>query len=252
LTLFKELGDRLGTAMAIGGLGLVAWGRGGADSPLEGSACGRAEGVSATEGGYLGETKQFFEESLALCREIGHQSHIQIRLALLGHVSNSMGQYEEAHGYFQEALNLTQQLGKKAEISWIVSGLGEAALGRGDFRAARHYLLEALETHRLLIVVEALVNWAHLLTKEADTQNPPQSPRSGGRRNGGRQKQQAVEILSLALNQTAIAHRYKERAARLLAELEAELPPEVFAAAREEGQAKTVEEMVAKIVGQVV
>ena len=43
---------------------------------------------------------------------------------------------------------------------------------------------------------------------------------------------------------------YKDKATRLLAELEAALPPEVVAAARERGRTQTVAEMVAKIVGE--
>lgn len=213
LALFKEIGDRLGTAMAVGGLGLVAWGYGGTR---------------------LNEAKRFFEESLAICREIGHQSQIQIRLSLLGHVSNSLGSYEEAYRYFQEAWDLANQLDKKSEVWWIVAGLGEAALSSGNFQEARHYLLEALETPRVPIALEALVSWATLLKQEANHE----------------QKQQAVEILSLALNHPATAQRYKEKAARLLAELEAELPPEVVVAARAQGQAETVGEVLAKIVGK--
>jgi tetratricopeptide (TPR) repeat protein len=237
-------------AMAVGGLGLVAWGRGGAR---------------------LSEAKQFFEESLALCREIGHQSHVQIRLALLGHVSNSMGSYEEASSYFQEAWDLAQQLGKKAEVSWLASGLGEATLGLGNLGAARRYLLEALETPRVPIALEALVNWATLLKKEADLRNgsvvlPATGVAAGDATNGTRpavtgvanqgvptdheQKQQAVEILSLVLNQPATIQRYKDKAMRLLAELAAELPMEVMVAAQEQGRTKMVQEVVAEIVGQ--
>jgi hypothetical protein len=59
-----------------------------------------------------------------------------------------------------------------------------------------------------------------------------------------------VEILGLALNQAAITQLNKDRATRLLAELAAELPPEVVAAAQEQGRTQTVAEMVAKIVGK--
>jgi len=218
LALFKEIGDRLGMALAIGGLGLVAW---------------REGGVA------LNEAKQFFEESLALCREIGHQSHVHTRLVTLGHISNSLGRYKEAEGYFQEAWELSKQLGRKAEVSMMVAGLGVTALGLGDFEAARRYLLEALKTPRVPIALEALVTWATLLKQEADRQG-----------NEGGQKQQAAEILSLALDHPALVQMYKDRAARLLAELEAELPPEVAAAAREQGRSQTVAEMVAKIVGE--
>jgi predicted ATPase/transcriptional regulator with XRE-family HTH domain len=227
LALFKELGDRLGMAMAIGGLGLAAWGVG---------------------GDRLNEAKQLFEKSLAICREIGHQSQVQIRLALVGHICNSLGSYEEATDYLQQGWDLAKQLGKQSEVSSIVGGLGEAALGLENLGMARGYLLEALQSQRVPVVLVALINWAALLKKEADLQDPPQSPLLGGRY-GGR-KQQAVEILSLALNHPSTIEWYKNKAIHLLAELEAELPSQVAAAAREQGQTQTIEEMVAKIVGQ--
>jgi tetratricopeptide (TPR) repeat protein len=228
-------------ALAIGGLGLVAWREGGAA---------------------LNEAKQFYEESLALCREIGHQSHIHTRLVTLGQISNSLGRYKEAEGYFQEAWELSKQLGRKAEVSLMVAGLGGTALGLGDFGAARRYLLEALKTPRLPIALEALVTWAALLKQEADLPALPQSSPfdklrtslGEGKQEGGQlkyeQKQQAVEILSLVLNHPSVVQLYKDKAAYLLAELEAELPPEVVAAAWERGRTQTVGEMVAKIVGE--
>jgi predicted ATPase/transcriptional regulator with XRE-family HTH domain len=225
LALFKEIGDQLGTAMAVGGLGLVAWGRGGAR---------------------LTEAKRFFEESLAICRAIGHQSHIQIRLSLLGHVSNSLGSYQEAHSYFQEAWDLANQLDKKAELWWIMAGLGETALSLGNLQEARHYLLEALKTPRVPIALEALVNWAALLKQETGQPGVDVAASQAAAAHH-EQKQQAVEILSLVLNHPATVQRYKEKAVRLLAELEAALPPEVVAAARAQGQAETVAELVAKL-----
>jgi tetratricopeptide (TPR) repeat protein len=224
LALFKELGDRLGMAMAIGGLGLAAWGIG---------------------GDRLSEAKQLFEESLAICRVIGHQSQVQIRLALVGHICNSLRSYEEATDYLQQGWELAKQLGKQSEVSSIVGGLGEAALGLENLGAARGYLLEALQSQRVPVVLVALINWAALLKKEADLS---QTPLGGGRQEGG--KQQAVEILSLALNHPATIEWYKNTATRLLAELEAELPSQVATAAREQGRTQTVEELVAKIVGQ--
>jgi tetratricopeptide (TPR) repeat protein len=229
LALFKELGDRLGMAMAIGGLGLVAWGVGGSTSPLG-------------EGGRLSEAKQLFEESLAICRELGHQSQIQIRLALVGHVCNSLGSYEEAIGYLQQSWELAKQLGKQSELSSIVAGLGEAALGLENLGAARGYLLEALQSQRVPVVLVALINWAELLKKEADM-TPPYPRAAGGR-------QQAVKILRLVLNHPSTIEQHKNKATQLLAELETELPSQVATAAQGQGGAQTVEEMVAKIVLQ--
>ena len=212
-------------SLAVCGLGMVAWGRGGAR---------------------LSEAEQLMEESLTICREIGHRSNAQIRLAFLGHISNSMGRYEEAQRYLQEAWDLAKQLGKKAEVSWILAGLGEAALSLGNFQAARNYLLEALETTRIPIALIAIMNWAMLLKKEADLPAAGVAASQEALANH-EQKQQAVEILSLVLNHPATPQVYKDKAAPLLAGLEAELPPEAMAAARERGQARTFDTAVEEI-----
>jgi hypothetical protein len=120
----------------------------------------------------------------------------------------------------------------------------------GNFRGARAYLLEGLKTSRLPVALDALVSWATLLKEEADRRSAD-VPASQAAPANQAQKQQAVEILSLVLNHPAAAQPYKDKAVRLLAELEAELPPEVVAAAKEQGQTKTIEEVVAKIVGQI-
>ena len=57
----------------------------------------------------------------------------------------------------------------------------------------------------------------------------------------------AVEILSLALSHPATRKVYKDEAARLLAELEVELPQEIWVTARVRGQANIVEIVVAAI-----
>ncbi len=226
LALFKEIGDRFGRAMAVGGLGLVAWGRGGAR---------------------LSEAKQLFEESLTLCRETGHHFEVIYRLGTLGYITNSMGRYEEAPRYFQEALDTARQLGYKAEVSWILAGLGEASLGLENYLAARNYLLEALETTSgTAYALPALISWAMLLEKEADV--PAAGVVAGPEVLANHEpKQRAAAILSLVINHPATWQVYRDKADRLLAELEAELPPEVFAAARRRGQAKTVDAVVEEI-----
>ncbi len=226
LALAKEIGNRLIIAQALGGLSLVAWGE-----------------------GRLNEAKHLMEESLAVCRETGHQLEINQRLPLLGHITNSMGRYEESFSHFQEGLKLAKQF-HTSLVSWMLGGLGQAAVGLGNFQEARSYLLEALEiAKRTLDTLMAMVVWATLLQEEADrpvagavsTQKPP-APQA--------QKQQAVAILSLVVNQPNIWQIFKDQAARLLTQLEAELPAELFAAAAARGRASTVEAMVAEILGQ--
>jgi predicted ATPase/DNA-binding SARP family transcriptional activator len=223
--LFKEIGDRYGMALAVGGLSLVAWGYGGAR---------------------LNEAKQLMEEALTMFREIGHRYQIEICLAFLGHISNSMGRYEEAQRYLQEAWDEAKRINPTFTMAWFLGGLSEAALGLGDLQAARHYLLEALENKIVPPTFLALVSWAMLLMKEADL---PAAGVAAGQEAppNHEQKQQAVEILSLVLSHPATWQVDKGKADRLLAGLKTELPPEVFAAARARGQAKTVDAVVEEI-----
>jgi len=208
----------------------VAWGRGGAR---------------------LSEAQQLMEESLSISREIGQQLWVTICLEFMGHISISRGRYEAAQSYLQEALNLANQLGNKNDVSYLLVGLGEAALGLGNLQAARNYLLEALEiealeTTRVMVALIAMMGWGMLLKQEAELLA---AGVAAGHQALGKQEQQqqAVEILSLVLNHPATPHIYKEQAARLLAQLEADLPPEVVAAARERGQARTCDALLEEI-----
>jgi predicted ATPase/DNA-binding SARP family transcriptional activator len=229
LACYTELNHQLGMAKATGGLALAAWGRG---------------------GNSLIAARQLFEASLAMCREAGHRPETAYRLMFLGHVSNSLGRYDEAQPYLQEALDLAKQLGYKAEAAWILSGLGETCLGLGQVQAARTYVLEAIVIAKALPnVLEALVTWAMLLQQEAG-QTAISVPTHQAVADAQRQRMWAIEILSLALNHPATRQVYKDKAAQLLTELEIDLPPEVGAMARERGQAQTIEDVVAVILEQ--
>ena len=48
----------------------------------------------------------------------------------------------------------------------------------------------------------------------------------------------------------ATSQVYKDMTARLLAELEAELPPEIFVATQARGQSRRLEEVVVEILGE--
>jgi hypothetical protein len=88
--------------------------------------------------------------------------------------------------------------------------------------------------------LQALVPWTALLAKEEDLpaeDNPA----------GSSKKEQAIEILALVIHHPATLGLSKDKAARLLGELEAELPPEVVAAAQERGKTRQLEEVVGEI-----
>ena len=125
LAVFEELGDQLGIALALGGLGSV---------------------ISKAEGEDRFEAIPYLEHSLAICREIGHRRQIMERLTLMMQVTNSLGLYEETRRYAGEALAVGEELEAQIETAHALSHLGEADCYLGDFVSAREHLLSALQS----------------------------------------------------------------------------------------------------------
>ncbi|MCA9994090.1 MAG: tetratricopeptide repeat protein, partial [Anaerolineales bacterium] len=70
-----EIEDRFGMAMALGGIGSVAWARGPAT---------------------MAQGHELFVQSLALCRAIGHRQQVSSRLWYLAQMDYDRGDYEAA------------------------------------------------------------------------------------------------------------------------------------------------------------
>jgi predicted ATPase/DNA-binding SARP family transcriptional activator len=231
LAIFKEIGDQLGTARALGALGLIILHQGEAKSS---------------------EAKPLLEESLAIGLNIGHRDEIAGRYVLLGHVVIELGEFQQGQQYCWQSLMIWRELDDLQGIAYALVHLGEATVGLIDFQAARQYLVEGL--HAALkgqTVPMALIGvncWATLLVKEANQPEKDGSSRKVPATAG--QEEQAVELLALVQHHPATWRYYKDKAAHLLAKLEAELPPEIVAAAQERGRARdlwqTVEELLAE------
>ncbi|MBE7553081.1 MAG: tetratricopeptide repeat protein [Anaerolineales bacterium] len=226
LAIFKEIDDRYGLALALGAPAWIAIGLG---------------------GDRLALAKPLAEKSLAIWREIGDRLRTAIRLNQLGQVAIAMEEYAEAQRYYGEALTIGREIGNGVGL-WALGGLGEAACGLGDLPAARQYLLETLRTaitrekgHDLTFLY-TLLRWATLLAKESAGLDEDSLTREA-------KKAQVVELLTLVRHHPASWQVFRDRAGRLLAELEAELPPEV-AAARERGKTRPLAEVVTEIIGE--
>jgi trehalose/maltose transport system substrate-binding protein len=227
LAIFKEIGDRFGVSLALGGLGRAAW--------VQGDA-------------RLVEAKRLFEESLTICREISHRAEVVIRLGFLGGVNISLGDYEAAQKCFREALQLAREIGYQIGLAFSLNGLGEVACKLRDFQSARQYLSEALtiaiDIQSPFDALEALMYWAILLTK--DDAFPADTDSSRAARTG-----QALELLALAINHPASWQIFKDKVARIIADLETELSPEIVAAVQMRGKARdlwvTTEEVLAEM-----
>ena len=86
----------------------------------------------------------------------------------------------------------------------------------------------AVKAQWVRAVLHALTGVAHLLARAGE-------------------QERALELLVLILDHPASHQEFKSRAARLQAELTAELPPEVVEAAQERGRARDLDATVAKL-----
>jgi predicted ATPase len=182
------------------------------------------------------EARKVWQEGLALSRELGSSIWSAHMLHNLAELANVVGDHAAGMVLSKETLAHAQRLGspRMMGLAWRV--LGEATSGLGDLGRSRRCFYRALtatraagETVRNPFI---LVGIAALLAAEGE-------------------EERALELLALVLHHPTSWQWTKDRAAPLAAELEAELPPEVVAAARDRGQARdldaTVEELLAEL-----
>ena len=156
LSIFRDLSNKFGQCLALGGLGWNAWVKGGP---------------------HLLEAEQFMQDSLSLCREISNQMQMVDRIGLLCLVKNSLGDYETSRQLCQEALLLYQSYPLMAFAALVLAMLGEAETGLGDYKSARKHLSEALQIaidHQAQPTVALILFCsAVLLMKECETGELP-------------------------------------------------------------------------------
>lgn len=127
LSLFRELANEARTATVLNNLGLVAYDMGDSE---------RAE--------------QLFSESLKLRRRLGRRSDIAFSLHCLGEVARQQGKLGEASTFYAESLELCKEMGDKRSIAMNLHGLGMVALLRNELERAESLLKESLSLRREL------------------------------------------------------------------------------------------------------
>jgi predicted ATPase len=250
LALFRELGNHEGIGQALYGLGYIAWllGEYGEAKQLHHESLALSREVGDQKGiadalknlaqvvaglEEYGEAKELYQESLALHKEIGNQRGIADVLSDLGEVANVQGEYAEAIQLGQECLTIGRKIDERWIIAWALKLQGDAACGLGDLPGARRYHHQSLaELTRIglpYIIPVNLVGIAALLAAEGE-------------------KERALELLALVLHHP-ISWRWTKhhRATPLIAELEAELPSDVVAAAWARGRARDLDATVAEL-----
>ena len=98
--------------------------------------------------GRYDESKQYLEESLAIAREIGHNSMIANVLSKLGDVSVGQGDRAAARRHFEESIALLRELGDRFGLRYALNGLADLHRTHGDFELAELLYEENLALDR--------------------------------------------------------------------------------------------------------
>ena len=154
--LFKELGDKLGSALALGGIGLVTVGQSQHERGIaffqeavdlfleigqEWSASVMLSflAVAWFRQGDLIRAKRLADQGLELAREIDDTAEAtSIACCARAMVAQAEGDHERAKGLFGEGLKLSAVSGEKSNVAYCLQGLAASAASEGrQVRAAR-------------------------------------------------------------------------------------------------------------------
>jgi len=104
----------------------------------------------------------FYEESLAIRRELGDREGVASSLHNLGLITWSQGEYGAAHSLLEESLTIFRELKDMRGVAGSVHCLGVIAREQGEYERARLLLEESLAISRQInhkdIIATSLVN----------------------------------------------------------------------------------------------
>jgi predicted ATPase/transcriptional regulator with XRE-family HTH domain len=183
-----------------------------------------------------------YEQAIAIYREIGHRSYLALCLGFLAHAYYELGQYDKALQFAHEGVTLAGEIGNLDHKSTCLCYLGAVEAALGEVQSSQGHLMEALKTAYAMQMPSvspiALLYLGTLLMKEGDAAGVTQPVKL-------QKKAKALELFTLVRHHPATQQIFKDRAARLQAELEADLPREVVTAAQERGKTRQLVEVVA-------
>jgi predicted ATPase len=249
LLLKQGLGDRWGAAFCLRQLGLSAYYLGESAEAYkllgESLAISRemdnswaiasslnALSTAAYAQGAYHEAQHLLEEGLALSQILEDRYNIAIALNGLGLVKQALGLSVEAQRFFQESIVLWREIGDKGDLAQTLNNLGNTLLALGNQPEARRCFVEALTIASYIQVIpvalEALIGLATLRAQQGEMEP-------------------ALELTMYILQQPAGTQEVKNRAERLLADIESHLLSSQVGAVRTQLQTKSFEAMVAEL-----
>jgi DNA-binding CsgD family transcriptional regulator/tetratricopeptide (TPR) repeat protein len=128
LSIYRELGDKRGTAAALNELS-------------------RAMGMATEDPSTWEAVGPLLEESLSIYQELGDDAHgLGLTLLYTGIRGQMLENAAAARAFLEESLELFRELGDKMYVGTSMWFLARAQIDEGDHAAARAHLKEALET----------------------------------------------------------------------------------------------------------
>jgi predicted ATPase/DNA-binding winged helix-turn-helix (wHTH) protein len=105
-------------------------------------------GVIVAQLGDDAAAKRFYEEGLAIYKEVGDRSGEGYALRSLANVAFAQADYPTARAQCEESLEIARELGDWHTIASLLGTIGEAAGKQGDYPTARRLLEECLTMAR--------------------------------------------------------------------------------------------------------
>jgi predicted ATPase/DNA-binding CsgD family transcriptional regulator len=221
LAVFQADGNQWGIATSYGGLQVVAW--------LQ---------------GHHAAVRRYAEKHREICQATGDKLGVAYAQTYLGGVAYMEGDYAEARRLFEQNLNISDAYHMHFDVGHL-ERLAMVAHIQGDLALCRQYLYNG---------------WHIALNEDLGSEyRPALLIHSARLRIAEGKPERAVELISAALSDwAALKPRFWKASPSwsrlgkppedLLAELEAELSPNVFAAAKCRGERADLDEVIAAVV----
>jgi tetratricopeptide (TPR) repeat protein len=180
------------------------------------------------------------EANLRLFEEIDNRIGLALPLIVLGHSALAREDYQAALGYYERCLKISKETRFHYAIQTSSKYLSKVALSMGDLEAAENYLLRSLTISKEIDFIRDIINLLYEFARLRVAQG---------------ELERAVELLGLVISHPVsdqsrmIYGRIRDSARELLAELEDELPPDIFTSALERGQESDLDEVVINLIG---
>src|SRR6266700_2881324 len=255
LVLSREVGDKSLVAWALSFLAGIAVQQGeyARARPLleEGLALFRASGEKTGEAssllclavmlfgqGDLARAHAVAEESLALKKEIGTRSAEAEVLSVLAEITFYQGDTTTARLLLEKICAFYREVGNERQLAWTLSLLAKVIAAQGDLAAARAFYEESLNRAKGVNSNLSFLNLAPALEGLAAVVAAQGEPTWATRLWGTAQAQRDAYSIPLP-------PIYRADYERSLAATRAQLGEKTFAAARAEGRAMTLDEVLA-------